>query len=91
MIELSGEEREKFIQLCHAAQAAARIGQRETAHLYFRQAIQIHPFSAKVWLELAKVVDNEADRQVALENVLTLNPQHEEARRLLNSPKSSGT
>jgi cytochrome c-type biogenesis protein CcmH/NrfG len=80
---LTNEDREKFIRLCHAAQAAILAGKFHDAHLYFRHAAQIHPYSTVVWLGLAKVVDNDADRRVALENVLTIDPNHPEARQML--------
>ncbi len=83
-MQLSNTEREEFIRLCQAAQVAAKAGDSDEAHQYYRQAAIIHPFSTTVWLGLARVVDKEADRRVALENVLSINPHHTEARRLLD-------
>lgn len=80
---LSNEEREEFIRLCQAAKAATQQQQNKAACNYFRQAIQIHPFSSRVWFELAKVVERDDDRRVALENVLALDPSHHEARQML--------
>lgn len=86
---LTNEEREKFIRLCQAAHAAMLKGNLAESHLYYRHAAQIHPYSTTVWLGLAKVVDNDQDRCVALENVLAINPEHQEARQLLEKLKSS--
>ncbi|MBZ0319659.1 MAG: hypothetical protein K8L91_24835 [Anaerolineae bacterium] len=83
MNDLSNEEREEFIRLCQAAHAATVAGRNHDAHLYFREAIKIFPLSTNVWLWLAKVVDIEEDRRVALENVLAIDPNHKEARRRL--------
>lgn len=83
MKELSQDEREIFLGLCHAAQGLIHVGQFEDARLYLRKAIQIHPFSANVWFELARILDNWDDRRVALENVLVLAPEHSGAIRLL--------
>lgn len=82
-VHLTSQEREKFIKLCQAARASIIAGDEAEACLYFRYAAYIHPFSTTVWLGLAKVVATEEDRRVALQNVLAINPQHEEARQLL--------
>lgn len=82
-VHLTSQEREKFIKLCQAARAAILAGDLAEAHLYFRYAAYIHPFSTTVWLGLAKVVDSDEDRRVALQNVLAINPHHEEARQFL--------
>ena len=82
-IQLTSEDREKFIRLCQAAHAAIIIGNHNDAHTYFRYAAQIHPRSTTVWLGLAKIVSSPADKRVALENVLAINPHHKEALQLL--------
>lgn len=82
---LTNEEREKFIRLCQAAHAAALAGKPDEAHLYFRYAARIHPYSTTVWLGLSKVVKNPQDQRVALENVLAIDPDHAEAKKLLDA------
>lgn len=82
-VHLTPQEREKFIKLCQAARAAIVEGDLAGAHLYFRYAAYIHPFSTTVWMGLAKVVESDEDRRVALQNVLAINPRHEEARQIL--------
>ncbi len=86
-INLTNEQREKFIRLCQAARAAALDGDKDEAHLFYRHAAYIHPFSTTVWIGLAKVVDNDEDRRVALENVLAINPNHPEALQMLKTLK----
>lgn len=85
--KMTNEERERYIRLCHAGHAAALQGRAYDAHFYFRQAVEIYPFSTNVWLWLAKVVETREDRIMALENVLAINPQHDEARQLLANLK----
>ncbi|NDJ85062.1 MAG: hypothetical protein GYB66_04170 [Chloroflexi bacterium] len=87
---LTHEEREKFIRLCQAAQASVRAGNLTEARLYYRVAVQLHPYSSSVWLALAKIASTVADQQVALENVLSINPRHPEARQLLADLMTSG-
>ena len=82
-VQLTSDEREKFIRLCQAAHAAIIIGRHADAQIYFRYAAHIHPQSTTVWLGLAKIARNTADKRVALENVLAINPHHQEALQLL--------
>lgn len=81
---LTTAQREQFIRLCQAARAAIISNDIEDAHTYFRAAAQIHPYSTTVWLGLAKVASTPQDKQVALENVLAINPDHMEAQQLLD-------
>jgi hypothetical protein len=85
IMNLSSEERERYIRLCQAGHASALQGRLEDAHFYFRQAVEIYPFSVNVWLWLARVVADPLDRRVALENVLSIDPNHPEAQRMLGS------
>jgi hypothetical protein len=87
---LSAEERERYIRLCQAGHAAAMKGQHDDAHFYFRRAVELYPFSTNVWLWLAKVVTSRDDRRIALENVLAINPDHEEAFKRLEDIRRGG-
>ncbi len=80
---LSTRQREQFIKLCQAARAALEKGQHQEAHLYFRYAAQIHPYSTTVWLGLAKLSTTVEDKRIALENILAINSHHAEAQQLL--------
>lgn len=81
--DLSNEERERYIRLCQAGHAAAMQHKTYEAHFYFRKAVEIYPFSTNVWLWLARVADSQEDRIVALQNVLAINPNHDDAKRRL--------
>ena len=82
-MNLNSLERERYIRLCQGGHAAALQGRTYDAHFYFRQAVELYPFSVNVWVWLARVTDNVEDKRVALENVLAINPEHHDARRML--------
>lgn len=67
------------------SKAMGALGQndQETAHGLLRQAATLAPHDESIWWALLDVVDNEDDRVVCLENVLAINPNSLEARRLL--------
>jgi hypothetical protein len=90
MVRLSSEERERYIRLCQAGHAAATQGRDYDAHFYFRKATEIYPFGIQVWMWLAKVVETREDRIAALENVLTLSSNHQEARHYLQALMHEG-
>ncbi|MCI0713265.1 MAG: hypothetical protein L0154_24120 [Chloroflexi bacterium] len=81
--DLSNEERERYIRLCQAGHVSAMQNKLYEAHFYFRKAVEIYPFSTNVWLWLARVAESHDDRIVALQNVLAINPNHEDAKRRL--------
>jgi hypothetical protein len=82
-LNLSLEDREQYIRLCQAGHAAATQGRHYDAHFYFRQAVEIYPFGVNVWWWLVQVVETDEDRRVALENVISLDPHHQEAQQRL--------
>ena len=53
---------------------AAQNGDKVNARKYFYDVLDIDPRNETAWLWLSYVVDNVDDRQICLENVLTLNP-----------------
>lgn len=57
----------------------AKAGERERARRDFIRVIELHQRNQQAWLWLSKVADDPADRIVALENVLTLDPGNEQA------------
>lgn len=73
----------EFLACFKAGKQAARQGDHEQAHRLFRQAIEIDPYHEQVWLWLASVVKDDADRRVCFENVLEINPSNPMARRQL--------
>lgn len=60
--------------------AQAKAGQRERARELLLRVVERDERNAQAWLWLSGVVDSDEDRRVALENVLTLDPQNATAR-----------
>jgi len=61
--------------------ALAKSGRHEEARAILLQVIEQDEQNESAWLWLSGVVDSEDDKAVALENVLTLNPNNEWAKR----------
>ena len=59
---------------------AAKGGRREEARGYLLAATELNDADAESWHWLSTVVDDPEDKQIALENALTLNPLDEAAR-----------
>lgn len=64
--------------------AALRSGDRAEARRVLLDAVEQSPDSVAAWWLLAAVLDDPAHRIEALEQVLTLRPDHAEARRMLD-------
>lgn len=64
---------------------AARAGRREEAYSLLLRATELDETNETAWLWLAGVVDSPEDQQTCLENVLTINPHNERARRGLDA------
>lgn len=79
---------QEFLRLFKAGKDAARAGDNQHAHEYFRRALEIDPYSEQTWLWLASVVDTDEDRRVCFENVLELNPTNPTAHRQLHKLKN---
>ena len=62
---------------------AAKSGDRTTARNIFYDVIDSDSKNETVWLWLSYVVDSIEDRQICLENVLTINPSNDYAQRNL--------
>ncbi len=60
---------------------AARMGRRERAQDLLLQVVQQDEGNLQAWLWLSSVVDELEEREICLENVLTLDPANEAARR----------
>ena len=70
--------------------AAARAGHKEQARDLLLQVIAQDEESEAAWLWLSGVVDDPAERQICLENVLTLDPDNVAARRGLDWLRAQG-
>ena len=68
-------------ELLQQGTALAKAGQREEARSILMQVVEQDERNESAWLWLSGVVDSDDDKAVALENVLTLNPDNEWARR----------
>jgi len=60
--------------------AAAKTGQKETARNLLTRVVEQDERNAVAWLWLSDMVDSLDDKQVCLENVLTLDPENQVAR-----------
>lgn len=74
---MAGTEQKQLLQ---AGIAAARAGEKEQARHFLLQVIELDEEVEAAWLWLSSVVDDDAERQICLENVLALNPDNEAAR-----------
>jgi len=70
--------------------AAARAGHKEQARDLLLQVIAQDQESEAAWLWLSGVVDDPAERQICLENVLTLDPDNVAARHGLDWLRAQG-
>ena len=64
--------------------AAAKMGQKETARNLLTRVVEQEEHNLTAWLWLADAVDSLDDKQVCLENVLTLDPENQAARKGLD-------
>jgi hypothetical protein len=60
--------------------AAAKAGDAERARELLLQVVDADENNEQAWLWLSSVVDNDADREVCLENVLAINPDNNLAK-----------
>ena len=60
---------------------AAKAGQKERARQCLMQVVEADENNEKAWLWLSGVVESLEDRQICLENVLSLNPDSEPAKK----------
>ena len=66
--------------LLRAGISAAKAGHREHARALLMEVVERDEGNAKAWLWLSGVVDSLDDREVCLENVLTLDPDNDAAQ-----------
>ena len=67
-------------ELLRQGQAAARVGLRDKAREYLREAVELEPGSVEAWLELAGVEDEPAAKRACFETALSLDPDSVDAR-----------
>jgi hypothetical protein len=74
-----------FGRLMKDGRSAYNKGDRKLAHDSWRQAAMIEPYNEQVWLALLDVLTKKEDRQVCLQNILSINPMNIQARRMLRA------
>jgi hypothetical protein len=74
-----------FGRLMSDGRTAYNKGDLTRAHDLWRQAAMIEPYNEQVWLALLDVLDKKEDRQVCLQNILSINPMNIQARRMLRA------
>jgi tetratricopeptide (TPR) repeat protein len=84
MTEHTTETGTDAASLLQAGITAAKAGQRERARELLMQVVELDEGQVSAWLWLSGVVDDLEDREVCLENVLTLDPDNAAARRGLD-------
>ncbi len=65
--------------------AAAKAGHKDEARALLQQAIRLEPFNEAAWMWLASVARDQRERVFALQKLLEINPDNENARRALDS------
>ncbi len=76
---------EDVLRQLAAGIAAAKAGQRDAARQMLLRVVELDEQNIAAWLWLSSVVEAPEDREVCLENVLTLDPGHVAARRGLEA------
>jgi len=70
---------------------ALKSGDRATARELLEQVVELDENNETAWLALAQVLPTEAEKRVALSNVLFLNPDNERAQKLMERLKRKDT
>ncbi len=82
---------QRFDELMQAGNQALDAGDRRAAHDRWREAATIDPYSELVWTSLLRVLDDDEDRRVCLENIIAINPMNVQARRLMHRQSPDAT
>jgi hypothetical protein len=80
----AGDSQEVDInQLLREAVAALKLGDKASARERLREVVAQDQYSEKGWMLLASAVETDEERRVCLGNVVVINPNNEQAQRLL--------
>ena len=71
-------------ELYRSGLAAAQAGNRRLAQAFFKRVIQLEPRHEEAWLRLSEVLDDPEDIVYCLKAVLTIHPDHAQARVMLD-------
>jgi hypothetical protein len=72
-------EEENFRELLHKGAQALQEGRRDEARELLLRCTELNESDPEVWLWLSGAVNDPEDAKIALENVLTLSPNHPQA------------
>ena len=72
---------DEITRLLKAGMKAVKAGQREQGKALLLQVIEKDEENERAWLWLSGAVDTEEERRICLENVLTINPNNELAKK----------
>lgn len=81
LLDAPPESTESAAELLRAGIAAAKAGQREQARTLLLRVTELDERNLTAWLWLGGLLDRLEDREICLENVLTLDPANETARK----------
>jgi hypothetical protein len=79
LLEEKFMEEENYRELLRRGAQALQEGRREEARDLLLRCTELNESDPDVWLWLSGAVDDSADSRIALENVLTLSPNHPQA------------
>ena len=69
---------------------AAKGGRKEEARRLLESVLDVEERNEQAWLWLSSVIDEDEDRIICLENVLTVNPRNTAARKGLAALRAGG-
>jgi hypothetical protein len=78
------EYNDKVDKLIDAAKDALSRGKKNTAREHLEQVLDDNELHEEAWFLMFHAVDSEEDKRTCLENALSLNPNHTEARAQLD-------
>ncbi len=81
-------QEELIDQLFKEAITAIRAGDKAAGREKLMKVIELNEFHEHAWMWLGATVDSDEERIICLENALTINPQNEKARQVLEKLRS---
>lgn len=82
--QLDRRRARKYDELLEAGKQALETGKSHRAYKLWREAATLEPGDERAWVALLDVIASEEDRRVCLQNIISINPGNERARRLLH-------
>lgn len=88
MVAYEQLKQKQFKSMVQEGTEAYKRGNHRLAHDLWREAATLDPYNEQVWLALYRVLDNDSDRRVCLQNIIAINPLNVKARRQLHKLES---